>query len=496
MSADGSTVIVGAPRANKACIYRYDEALGNWIQLGSDIDGEDPNDSSGGAVAISDDGKTAIIGAVNNDGDPSFSSRGHARVYSYDGVSGEWIQLGSDIDSTSVFSRPFFGRAVALGADGRTAIISAPRGTADQDSFLLTGSVQVYRYDQILRDWVQLGANIIGDERSLFGESMSSNGNGNIVIGGAVSTKEATAYSYDESLGEWVQLGNAIQGVADYFSDSAVALNRDGHTAIVGADSGGENNIDSGHAKVYRYDTTLEDWRQLGESIDGETEFDDAGESVAISADGQIVAVGAPGSDKAGDEAGSTRIFRLLARPLYSSPENTAFVTNVEATDDFDSEGSGLIYSLSGGEDITRFTLDASTGVLAFAAAPDFEAPGDIGGDNIYKVQITVTDSDALTDVRDLEIFVTDLPENTPPVIALNGAASVVVECVTSSYVETATASDMQDADSSLQLVVTGGPVSTAVPGTFMLTYNVTDSGGLSAAPVTARSLWWIPPRL
>ncbi len=86
-------------------------------------------------------------------------------------------------------------------------------------------------------------------------------------------------------------------------------------------------------------------------------------------------------------------------------------MTDVEATDDADIEGSGLVYSLSGGADQALFSIDAASGVLTFLIAPDFETPGDVGADNVYDVQVTVTDTDPLTDVQDITVTVTDVAE-------------------------------------------------------------------------------------
>ena len=43
------------------------------------------------------------------------------------------------------------------------------------------------------------------------------------------------------------------------------------------------------------------------------------------------------------------------------------------------------------------------------------KTPTDIGTDNNYDFQVTVTDSDGLTDVQDIVISVTDVNENTGP---------------------------------------------------------------------------------
>ena len=102
-----------------------------------------------------------------------------------------------------------------------------------------------------------------------------------------------------------------------------------------------------------------------------------------------------------------------------SVPENQTLAIDVSATDDSDSEGSGLTYSLSGGADQAQFAIDSTTGEATFETAPDFEAPVDADGDNDYEIQITVTDSGGLTDVQDITISVTDIDESPRPPASL-----------------------------------------------------------------------------
>ena len=64
-------------------------------------------------------------------------------------------------------------------------------------------------------------------------------------------------------------------------------------------------------------------------------------------------------SDGGGDIAG------------VDAAENQTAVTDVQSTDDADSEGSGLVYSISGGADQALFSIDAASGVLTFDSAPD-----------------------------------------------------------------------------------------------------------------------------
>lgn len=91
--------------------------------------------------------------------------------------------------------------------------------------------------------------------------------------------------------------------------------------------------------------------------------------------------------------------------------ENTTAVTNVESSDpEGETEnGGGLTYSLSG-PDEAMFSIDAA-GNLIFVTAPNFENPGDVGGNNIYDVTVTVTDSGLLTDSQDIAITVDNVNE-------------------------------------------------------------------------------------
>ena len=93
------------------------------------------------------------------------------------------------------------------------------------------------------------------------------------------------------------------------------------------------------------------------------------------------------------------------AAASVSVAENTTAVTTVTATD---ADGGALTYSISGGADAAFFGINASTGALAFTAAPDFETPLDSGADNTYMVIVQVSDG-SLTDTQTITVTVTDV---------------------------------------------------------------------------------------
>lgn len=141
--------------------------------------------------------------------------------------------------------------------------------------------------------------------------------------------------------------------------------------------------------------------------------------------------------------------------------ENQTAVTDVNSTDNSDTEGAGLTYSKttanSGGIDNGLFTLDPITGVLTFISPPNFESPIDNGNDNSYEVQVTVTDSSGLTDTQDITVTVSDA--NDSPVITSDGGlatASVDAE-ENQTAVTTVVATDEDLPAQTLTFSITGG---------------------------------------
>ena len=103
-----------------------------------------------------------------------------------------------------------------------------------------------------------------------------------------------------------------------------------------------------------------------------------------------------------------------------------------------DADGDDLSYSLSG-TDAARFTIDPATGEVRFREAPDFENPGDAGGDNVYDIIVTASDGTNSTD-QAVAITVTDENDNTPSLTS--DTAVSVAENQTEAYTALATDAD------------------------------------------------------
>ncbi|MEM7162413.1 MAG: T9SS type A sorting domain-containing protein, partial [Bacteroidota bacterium] len=114
--------------------------------------------------------------------------------------------------------------------------------------------------------------------------------------------------SYNSAAQFAQQIGQDIQGEdPDDFFGSDVAISDDGNTIIISAKSndGGANN--GGSVRVFTLENGL--WEQKGFDIDGIITFDDFGQSVTCSEDGNRIAIAASGNDNDFSGAGEVKVF-------------------------------------------------------------------------------------------------------------------------------------------------------------------------------------------
>lgn len=109
-----------------------------------------------------------------------------------------------------------------------------------------------------------------------------------------------------------------------------------------------------------------------------------------------------------------------LATGSVAILENATAVTSVQATQP---DSLPLSYRIAGGDDAQKFVIDASTGALSFATAPDREAPSDADHDNVYDVIVVVSDG-TNGDHQRLAVSVNDVNDNPPVLTSFAGAAT------------------------------------------------------------------------
>ena len=309
LSSDGTIVAIGADNndgngsdAGHVRVYVWNGT--NWVQRGSDIDGEAANDFSGNSVSLSSDGTIVAIGAYGNDGNGG--NAGHVRVFKWNGSA--WVQRGIDLDSEA--AGDVSGKSVSLSSDGTIVAIGADRNDGNVGNN--AGHVRVFKWNGSA--WAQRGSDIEGEAAyDKSGRSVSLSSDGTIVAIGADNNDgngsdagHVRVYEWNGSA--WAQRGSDIDGeAAGDQSGNSVSLSSDGTIVAIGVNYNDGNGTYSGHVRVYEWNGT--NWVQRGSDIDGEAANDYSGYSVSLSSDGTIVAIGAYGNDGNGSAAGHVRVY-------------------------------------------------------------------------------------------------------------------------------------------------------------------------------------------
>lgn len=125
LSADGNTVAIGAiyndgNGTDSGHVRVYKNMSGNWIQLGTDIDGQNPGDESGIDISLSANGTVLAIGSTGNSNSNGVKA-GCVRVFQF--VSGVWTQIGININGEA--PEDYSGGSISLSADALKLAIGA-----------------------------------------------------------------------------------------------------------------------------------------------------------------------------------------------------------------------------------------------------------------------------------------------------------------------------------------------------------------------------------
>ena len=303
ISGDGLTAIVGAH--GSAYIFNY--ANGGWSQTAKLLAGDSAaDDYFGHSVSISNDGLTAIVGAIWDDGvNDNYSNSGSAYIFKY--ANGGWSQTAKLLAGDPA-ADDNFGYSVSISDDGLTAIVGAIWDDGVNNNFNGSGSAYIFKYAN--GGWSQTAKLLAGDPAAndYFGFSASISGDGLTAIVGAIwedgvnnnFIESGSAYIFKYANGGWSQTAKLLAGdpaANDYFG-WAVSISNDGLTAIVGAvgdDGVNDNYSSSGSAYIFKYANG--GWSQTAKLLAGDPAADvNFGFSASISNDGLTAIVGAYGS--------------------------------------------------------------------------------------------------------------------------------------------------------------------------------------------------------
>lgn len=279
-------------------------------QIGNDLDGKIQGDQLGWSTAISKDGSIVAVGASG------ISDRiGYVQVFKNE--NGTWTQLGNDIIGET--SSELFGHAISLSDDGTIIAISAPKKSNSNDQ--ITGIVKVYKFEN--NNWVQKGTTLTGDiieqnqtgipqNNTEFGYSISLNSDGSLIAIGApkadftchsctwiLNCGQTILFKFQNN--DWEGINTIYGETEEDNSGNSVSLSSNGLTLAIGASNNDGNGNNSGHVRIYK--NVNSSWVLSGEEIngskdiDGEAAYDLSGFSVSISGDGTKLAIGAIAND-------------------------------------------------------------------------------------------------------------------------------------------------------------------------------------------------------
>ncbi len=249
-------------------------------------------------------------------GSPFWSNEaGRISVFEDKG-SGTWQQIGDGIQGKESEKDGRFGKAVAISQDGRIIAIGAPFAQSDA---AVVGVVRVY--SEVASEWVQRGLDIVPDaNNTLFGSSIALSADGNRIAIGAtnsgVEVGRVDVFDFNDT--HWIRSGKPLFGTDSFDGfGSSVALNADGNLLAVGAigSSGADGRFNSGKVKAFEFD--VDEWIQLGNDILG-SGSESLGTSLDLSDDG-ILAVGGP----SGGEGGQIKVYFLDEKDEWIQVENT-----------------------------------------------------------------------------------------------------------------------------------------------------------------------------
>ena len=139
----------------------------------------------------------------------------------------------------------------------------------------------------------------------------------------------------------------------------------------------------------YRVKSTAGSWTEVTNTTISVTNTTITGLAEGTEYEVQVRATNAEGTGPWSEPSGSGST-HANAAPSFDSPatfnaeENQTAAGTVQASDDDDS----VTYMIQAGDDAAQFTIVASSGVLTFVSAPNYEAPADADTNNDYEVVV------------------------------------------------------------------------------------------------------------
>ena len=316
------------------------------------------------------------------------------KITAFDGAAGDAF---SGMNNPGVHGSP-----LSLSSNGCTLVVGAPGDNSNQ------GSVYIYKWNE--NSWIE--SKLIasdGESGDYFGFSVSTASDGNILVSGSWrdDSNRGAVYVYRLNNGSWgeTKIVSSDGEVGDNFGLS-VSISADGDTLIAGA----YHDAPGGSSYVYKWNGNS--WIETKLTSSDGTTGDIYGFHVAVSSNGNILAVGAPGDDSS---MGSVYFYKWI--------NNNWTETKITASDREAGDFFGRIVSLSSNGNV----------LLTGAYKDDISTNTDQGSAYIYRYNGSSWDETKITaadgELTDYFGYSASLSSDGNTMIV--GAVSDTVECHT-----------------------------------------------------------------
>ncbi len=331
---DGTTIAVAAPgertvSIQEGAVYLFDLIEGNWVEQTmlktTNSDGyanragfDGPMiaiDGAGDTLVVAEFFDSSITNIINGDeSDDDAPGAGAAHVYVRTATG--WEQQAF-LKGSAVAPADMFGSSIAISGDGNTIAVGTPETSSINPR---SGSVYIFARDNEV--WVEQQRIQPMVTTNQFGSSVSLNQTGNVLAvgivgdnttGNGIGTDQSTccvagsgaAYVYTRSGQSWTEeayFKASTTDISDLFGRT-ISINSAGDRFVVGAiaEAGNvsgingdpNNNLAATSGAAYVFSRTNGSWTQEAYLKSANPiEFREFGESVSISGNGAVIAVG------------------------------------------------------------------------------------------------------------------------------------------------------------------------------------------------------------
>ncbi|MDB4142927.1 hypothetical protein N9733_05635, partial [Akkermansiaceae bacterium] len=339
LSSDGTRVAVISPGHGDGFVRFgqvrvFELSAGEWVQVGEDINGNEPYGGFGDAISMNHDGSLVAIGA---DGDnPNGPQSGRVRIFAFNGA--DWVQLGQDLNGQA--ANDLFGDSVFMNPNGNRVAVGAPGG----------GYVEIFELSG--DSWNQIGQRITEEAGEAdgvgFGAEVAMSNNGNrVAIGAPIWGNEggvAFVQLYELVGNSWVKIGPQIENASVEYPEGIefgyrFSMNAKGDrvgiaTYMYGGWDPARPSVALGIVQTFQLGDN--EWTPIGETlVEGSTMI-----SVAMDATGDAIALGAPNFDVGDDDSENRGLVRIYRMPQIRLSHT---VTQAAIDSEADTDGDGVL---------------------------------------------------------------------------------------------------------------------------------------------------------